>query len=280
MINIDTIFIDYPVLQKILISIVVLLIILVLKSITNKLLFKTIKDNSLYYVTKKRFSFLYIVIFFVIIAIQWSASKVDLTLYIGFISAGIAISLREIFTNIVSWIIIISQKPFEVGDRISVNGKTGDVIDLKIFHIVVMDVLEKDSGGQSTGRISHIPNNYIFLHQLTNANKGFGYIWHEIEIKVTKDSNWKKAKEELYRIVNEHQLNIVDKAQGEVIKASKKYMLYYSNLTPIVYVSFKDGSIILTLRYLSRPRKWRITEDLIWSEVLVSFSEMSDITLL
>lgn len=278
--NIFSMLDNYPFLEKLVVSIVVLMITLIIISITNKLLFKTIKDNPTYYVTKKYFYYLYVIIFLVIIAIQWSASTIDLTLYIGFISAGIAISLREIFTNIVSWLIIITQKPFEVGDRISVNGRTGDVIDLKLFHFVVMDVLDKDLGGQSTGRISHIPNNYIFLHQLTNANKGFGYLWHEIEIKLTKESNWKKAKEEVNRIINKNDLHLVEEVKEEVYKASKKYMLYYNNLTPIIYVSFKNGSITLMLRYLSKPREWRMTEDLIWTEILESFSEMPDIQLI
>jgi small-conductance mechanosensitive channel len=202
-----------------------------------------------------------------------------MTLYIGFISAGIAISLREIFTNIVSWMIIIVQKPFEVGDRISVNGKSGDVIDLKLFHFVVMDVMDKEYGEQSTGRISHIPNNYIFLHQLTNASKGFGYVWHEIEIGLTQDSDWEKAKEEVYKIVHKHNLHQVDEAQEKVIKASKKYMLYYNNLTPIIYVSYKGGHVILTLRYLSKPRQCRVTENLIWSEILVTFKSIDTIEL-
>lgn len=278
--TISNVFNNYPVLGKIMVSTVMLLLTLILISITNKLLFKTIKDNPTYYVAKKRVSFLYVIVFLAIVAVQWSSSKVDLTLYIGFISAGIAISLREIFTNIVSWMIIIVQKPFEVGDRISVNGKTGDVIDLKLFHFVVMDVLDKNLGEQSTGRISHIPNNYIFLHQLTNANKGFGYVWHEIEIKLTQDSDWTRAKEEVYKIVNQHNLHLVDEAKEEVYKASKKYMLYYNNLTPIIYVTFKDGSIVLMLRYLSKPRQCRITEDLIWSGILEAFSKLPEITLI
>jgi len=277
---VNNLFDQYPFVEKMMVSLVILLLTILLISITNKLLFRTIKDNATYYVAKKRFGFLYIIGFLVIMALQWSSSKVDLTLYIGFISAGIAISLREMFTNIVSWMIIIIQKPFEVGDRISVNGRTGDVIDLKLFHFVVMDVLDKDLGGQSTGRISHIPNNYIFLHQLTNSNKGFGYVWHEIEIRLSNESNWQEAKEEVYRIVNKHDLNLVDEVQEEVRKASKRYMLYYNNLTPIIYVSFKGGSIVLTLRYLSKPRQCRITEDLIWSDILETFSQMPEITLL
>ncbi|MFV8830082.1 mechanosensitive ion channel domain-containing protein [Alkalihalobacterium sp. APHAB7] len=66
----------------------------------------------------------------------WSEARLDLTIYIGFISAGLAIALREIFTNIAALIIIVLQKPFEVGDRIYLNNSAGDVIDQKMFHFV------------------------------------------------------------------------------------------------------------------------------------------------
>ncbi len=278
-VNIESMFENYPLVEKLLTSVVLLLITLTVISITNRLLFKTIKDNTTYYVTRKRFYYLYIFIFLLLLAVQWSSTNVDLTLYVGFISAGIAISLREIFTNMAAWIIIVTKKPFEVGDRITINGRSGDVIDIKLFHFVVMDVLDKDLGGQSTGRISHIPNNYIFLHQLTNSDKGIGFVWQEIEVRLTGDSNWQKAKEVIYGIINNQEFHLFDEVQDELRKASKRYMLYYNNVTPIIYVSFKGGNVVLVLRYLTKPRQWRMTEDLIWSEMLEAFGQMEDVTL-
>lgn len=254
--------------SKLLVSVIILIIILILIKSINKLLFKTLKDNATYYTTKKRFTYMFVILYFIAISILWSSSKIDLTLYIGFISAGIAISLRELFTNMVAWLIIIVQKPFEVGDRIMVNGRSGDVIDMKLFHFVVMDVNEKNLGQQSTGWISHIPNNYIFIHQLTNANKGFSYVWHEISVMITIDSHWQVAREKFLEIITKHSAYLTDEAENEVYKASRKYMLYYKNLTPIVYVSVKEGHMILVLRYLCEPRQTRITEDLIWRDIL------------
>ncbi len=259
---------ENPIVYKLLLSFLILLIYLNLVRISNKLLFKTIKDNSLYYTTRKRLYYLHLVILTVIFIFLWSESRLDLTIYVGFISAGIAITLREIFTNIAALLIILIQKPFEVGDRIIINDRAGDVIDQKIFHFVVMEVTAKAEGGQSTGRIVHIPNNYIFLHAVSNANKGFEYIWNEIEVRLTFDSEWEEAKTKLETIVNKHTQHITAEAKDNLHEASKKYMLHYQNLTPIVYVTVKDGFIKLTMRYLTEPRKARITEDIIWREIL------------
>ncbi|QOY37000.1 mechanosensitive ion channel domain-containing protein [Anaerobacillus isosaccharinicus] len=272
-------FSENPIIYKLVLSFIILVTYIYLIRISNKLLFKTIKDNGIYYTTRKRLYYLHSIILLVIFILIWSESRLDLTIYVGFISAGIAIALREIFTNIVALLIIVIQKPFEVGDRVIVNDRAGDVIDQKIFHFVVMEVTTKTEGAQSTGKIVHIPNNYIFLHPIANANKGFAYIWNEIEIRLTLDSEWEDAKAQFETILNKHTQHITIEAQEKVHEASKKYLLHYQNLSPIVYITVKDGFIKLTMRYLTEPRNARITEDCIWQEILIYTKEGKGIKL-
>lgn len=265
------------IIQKLLISVGLLLLNFILTQIMSKILFKTIKTNSIYYTTRKKLYYFNTAILLVVIVFIWSESKLDLATYVGFISAGIAISLRELFTNMAAWLIIIFQKPFEVGDRITVNGIVGDVIDIKVFQTVLMEVSAPEQGQQSTGQIVHIPNNFLFLYGMANANKGFVYIWNEIEVRLTLDSPWEVAKRKLEEIINHHTLHLSKEAEENVIEASKRYMLHYTNLTPIVFVNVKEGYLYLTIRYLCEPRQARMTENLIWQEILTAFSETDEI---
>ena len=50
---------------------------------------------------------------------------------------------------------------------------------------------------QNTGRIVHIPNGKIFTETLANYGKGFEYIFNEIPVLITFESDWKKAKKNL-----------------------------------------------------------------------------------
>ncbi|MFA9559036.1 mechanosensitive ion channel domain-containing protein [Evansella sp. AB-rgal1] len=259
---------ENPIIYKFFISIVIFLIYIKLISFMNKLLFKVMKGNNAYYTTRNRLYYLHIAIMIVIIIMIWSEARLDLTIYIGFISAGIAIALREIFTNIAALLIILVQKPFEVGDRIFVNNSAGDVIDQKIFHFVVMEVVTSEKSNQSTGKVVHIPNNFIFLHPISNANKGFEYIWNEIEVRVTMDSDWAEAKEKFETILIEYTGKISEEAENKLREASVKYLLHYQELTPSVFISLQEGHIKLTLRYLSDPREVRTTEDFLWKQIL------------
>ena len=54
-------------------------------------------------------------------------------------------------------------------------------------------------------------------------------------------------------------------------------MIFYSQLTPIVYTSVRDSGVLLTMRYLCEPRRRRGSEELIWEEILEEFGRCDDI---
>ncbi|HET8859169.1 hypothetical protein [Marivirga sp.] len=54
-------------------------------------------------------------------------------------------------------------------------------------------------------------------------------------------------------------------------------MIFYSNLTPIIYTSVKDSGIELTIRFLSEPKKRRVTENNVWEEILDVIAKHEDI---
>jgi len=130
---------------------------------------------------------------------------------------------------------------------------------------------------QSTGRIIHLPNGKVFLKPQANYSSGFEYIWNEVKVNITFESNWEKAKSILDQIILELAEDIPVKAQKEIREASKNYMIYYKHLTPIVYTSVKEFGVCLSVRYLCNPRTRRGSENEFWQHVLKAFRTESDI---
>lgn len=56
-------------------------------------------------------------------------------------------------------------------------------------------------------------------------------------------------------------------------------MIYYNNLTPIVYTSVGSDGIHLSIRYLSEPKQRRNSQEGIWEDVLLAFEAHPDIHL-
>ncbi|WFD11474.1 mechanosensitive ion channel family protein [Tepidibacter hydrothermalis] len=247
--------------------------------IINHIIYNNIDDNNKYYLVRKRVYYFFSSIFVVVCIFLWSNSGTSLTTYLGLVSAGIAIALKNLFSNIAAWVFIIIKKPFKVSDRISINNQKGDVIDIRMFQFSLMEVSSFENGEQSTGRIAIIPNHYIFSHSLINYNKGFKYIWSEIKVLITFESDWEKAKTILTDVSNKHSLHLSDEASRSVDEAKKNYMIHYNNLTPIVYTDVKESGIQLTMRYLCPPRQMRNTVNDIWEDILRIFRDEEDIQL-
>jgi small-conductance mechanosensitive channel len=130
---------------------------------------------------------------------------------------------------------------------------------------------------QSTGRIVHVPNGRVFTESLANYSKGFQYIWNEIAVLITFESNWRKAKEILLGIGSKHAEELSATAEERVRRAARKFMIFYTKLTPTVYTTVKDSGVLLTIRYLCEPRKRRGSEEAIWEDILTEFAGCDDV---
>lgn len=256
-----------------------LVFVMLIIQVINRILYATINENNKYYVVRKRVYYFFSSVFIIICLFLWSDSVNSLTTYLGLVTAGVAIALKDIFANIAAWLFIIIRKPFIVSDRISINGQNGDVIDVRMFQFSLMEISSIENGEQSSGRIIVIPNHFVFTYALINYHNGFKYIWNEIKVLVTFESNWEKAKKIITDISNSHSLHLSDEASKMVEQAKKIYMIHYNNLTPIVYTDVKESGVLLTMRYLCEPRQRRNSVNNIWEDILRAFDKEEDIQL-
>ena len=262
---------------KLLKSFLLILGFIIINKIINRIVLSKTEDVYYRYRWRKTMDYAMFFIALFIISPIWIDEFRSLLTFFGLLSAGIAIALKDPVSDLAGWFFIIWRKPFDVGDRIQIGDHAGDVIDIRIFQFTIIEIGNWVDADQSTGRILHIPNSKLFLQVLANYSIGFNYIWHEIGVLVTFESKWQKSKEILEKIVNEKSEHISKSAERKIKDASKKYMIFYKKLTPIVYTSVKDSGVMLTMRFLCDPRQRRAYEQSIWEEVLKEFSKYEDI---
>ncbi len=263
--------------KKIFLSLLVILIFVLLRVILIKILWKKTENVKIRYHWKKLLTYAVVVLTLIILFQIWFEGFRDLGTFIGLLSAGLAIALKDLVTNIAGWFFLMIRRPIVVGDRIQIGDVKGDVIDIRLFQFTVMEIGNWVDADQSTGRIIHIPNGKIFTENQANYTRGFQYIWHEIPILITFESNWKKAREILTKIVTENSQHLSRAAEKKIKEAARRFMIFYSKLTPAVYMSVRDSGILLTMRYLCAPHSRRGTEQEIWENVLQEFSKCPDI---
>jgi len=241
------------------------------------LIFLRNRDVKTQYRIRKIAGYIIWSVAFLVVGRIWFAGIEALSTYLGLLSAGLAIALQSPLVNLAGWAFILWRQPFKVGDRVELGDHRGDVIDQRIFMFTLLEIGNWVDADQSTGRVIHIPNGKVFTEVLANYGQGFHYIWNEIPVLVTFESDWKKAKALMTTIVNRHGGTIDKAAQEKLKEAAKKYLIFYNNLTPIVYTSVKDCGVMLTMRYLTDPRRRRGSEQELWEAVLDEFAKHNDI---
>ncbi len=245
------------------------LIIFLLVGLVNR----RIKDLKVKHIVRKSVVYFINVLIILYAIFVWVQDVNSITIFLGVAGAGIVLALQEAILSIAGWFLLLVRRPFEVGDRIEMGGVKGDVIDIRLFQTSLMEVGNWAGGDQSTGRIANVPNSAVFKKENFNYSRGFEFIWNEVSILVTFESDWKRAEE----IMLEHGRGLAEGmeevARREIAAMTRRYMIHYEKLTPIVYVDIKDSGVELTLRYLTEARRRRTTQDAISRAILADFGK-------
>ncbi|AXI99444.1 Mechanosensitive ion channel [Cyclonatronum proteinivorum] len=263
--------------ENLLHSLVIILVLLLLRYLMIAFVFWKSKTPSVHYNFRRYSAQVFFVIGVFLIGRVWFEGFQSIATFLGLLSVGLALALRELLTDLAGWVYIIVRKPFEMGDRIEVAGVKGDVIDKRLFTFSVIEIGNRVDAEQSTGRIIHIPNNKVFSDPVANYTSGFPFIWHEIPVTITYDSNHTKAKELFQQVLETHAEMYVHEAQQALVQAQENFMLKYTILTPTIFLTVRENGILLSARYLCPVRKTRATEQAISLDLLQKFSAEPDI---
>lgn len=259
-------------------------LIVVVLVIVNKLAIRLIPHGSVEEIRKKfhlkkTIEYTLTLIGALLIGNLWISNFQSIITFLGLLSAGIAIALKDLFMNIAGWAFIYLRKPFDVGDRIQIGKVKGDVIDLRLFQFSVLEIGNWVDSDQSTGRVIHVPNAKVFQQPQANYSMGFNFIWNEQTIYITLDSDYKKVKSILTQLLNHHLKEEIKSAEAEFKKARDKHMIIYNQFTPAIFIEIMERGVKVSMRYLCNPRKKRLVEHAIAESILERFSVEENIKL-
>ena len=245
---------------------------LLLRQVVNFIVRRRTDDAETIYRWRKAVEYLTLALGFIALILIWLPDTTSFATYLGLVSAGLAIALQDPITDFVGWLFIIWRHPFSLGDRIEIGEHAGDVVDIRYFQFSILEIGNWVDADQSTGRVMHIPNKKVFSEALANYSEGLSYIWNELAVDVTFESDWTRAKEILLAIATTHVAQEGQTAKRQLKDVADKYYISYEKLTPIVYTKVIDIGVRLTIRYLAMPRRRRSTENGMWEDILNAFA--------
>ncbi|MDI6401858.1 mechanosensitive ion channel, partial [Balneolaceae bacterium ANBcel3] len=221
--------------QNLLFSAVFIFLLWFLRFIVLRIVYRKSSEPEVHYKWRKYFTRILVFIALLVLGRTWFEGFQSVATFLGLLSAGLVIALKDTVADLAGWLFLLWRKPFELGDRIEIAGVAGDVIDQRIFKFSVIEIGNWVDADQSTGRVIHIPNHKVFTENIANYTADFQFIWNELPVRISFESNWKKAKTLLQKIADRHSANISDEAKEQLRQAARSYMITYRILTPTVY---------------------------------------------
>ncbi|MCP2042809.1 mechanosensitive ion channel family protein [Pontibacter sp. HSC-36F09] len=263
--------------ENVLKSVIALLALWIISRVLLRLASRQQTDTRKLYQWKKTTNYVVTGLGIIFLANIWFEGFKSITTFLGIFSVGLVVVLRDPILNMMGWVFLIWKRPFKVGDRIKIGLYTGDVIDIGFFQFTINELGEWVDSEQATGRVVHIPNSQVFTQGQVNYNYGFPFLWHEVQLRITFESNWQKAKGILKEIALRHSERLNEEQEQRVRIEAQQHLIFYRSFDPKVFIKVRENGIQLTLRYLINLNGRRESENKIWEDTLTEFLATSDI---
>jgi len=128
----------------------------------------------------------------------------SLATYAGFVTAGVAVGLQTLLLSVAAYFFVVGRYGIRIGDRISVAGVTGDVVDVGLVRLYIMELAGTGVDLYPTGRIAVFANSVLFqpTTPLYKQVPGTEYAWHEVAIGLAPGGNHKVVQDRALAAVN------------------------------------------------------------------------------
>jgi small-conductance mechanosensitive channel len=127
----------------------------------------------------------------------------SLATFAGLITAGIAVALQNVILAIAGYFFLVGKYGVRVGDRVQISGVTGNVVDIGLIRLHLMELAGPGTDRQPTGRVVVFSNSIVFqpsasfFKQIPGTNFG----WHEVKLILSPDSDYHVAEERMLNVV-------------------------------------------------------------------------------
>jgi small-conductance mechanosensitive channel len=122
----------------------------------------------------------------------------SLATYAGFLTAGIAVALQNVLLAVVAYFFLIGRYGVRIGDRVTISGVTGNVIDIGLVRIYLMELTRQGTDLHPTGRVVVFSNAVLFSPTaLFKQMPGADFVWHKVTLTLTAESSCEIAKRRL-----------------------------------------------------------------------------------
>lgn len=234
-----------------------LAVILVLSEVWRRITFRYISDprRRRQFLVMRRVVIGFLIV--IVLTLGFVSEFSSLATFAGFITAGIAVGLQAVLLSVAAYFFIIGRYGIRVGDRISVAGITGDVVDIGLVRMYLMELGGSGLDLYPTGRIVVFSNSVLFQTgtPLFKQIPGTEYAWHEVMVMIAPDGNHKEAQEKLVAAVQAVYSKYQKEIERQHTEIERRVDIQVEAPRPEARLQFADAGLELLVRYPVEIRK-------------------------
>ncbi len=243
------------------------IVVFLIMQVLRKFVRKHLPDSAMRYKSQKAVEIVGYFFLVVLSIIYFTGNIKDLTLAIGFFTAGVAITLQEIFLSLAGSFFIFFVKVYKPGDRIEINNIKGDVIDVDSIYTTIMEIGEWVTSDNYSGRIIKLSNAFVFKGPIYNYSKNFPFVWDEFDLPIRYGSDMELAKSLVIQVAREVLSQYTADSKEEWQKVVQKYYIEDAQLDPTLAITLTDNWVQFNLRYIVDYKKRRTTKHLLQEKI-------------
>jgi len=230
---------------------VLLAIVLVAAAIWRRAVMRYVHD------TRRRYQFLLLrrialwCLVILIVGFAFASELGSVVTFAGLITAGLAVAMQSVLVSIVGYFFLIGKYGIRVGDRVQIGDVTGEVIDLGLVRLHLMEL-----GGHGllgpTGRVVAFANSIVFQVSsgLFKQIHGVNLVWREITLSLPAGIDYAGTKKKLAVAVS----NVLMEDREEILRQTKEIQRATSSGSggdgqPRVQLSFSATGVDAHIRY-------------------------------
>ncbi|MDP9008453.1 MAG: mechanosensitive ion channel family protein [Pseudomonadota bacterium] len=155
----------------------------------------------------------------VIVGLSFATQISAFATFAGLLTAGVAVAMQSVLVSVVGYFFLIGKYGIRVGDRIQIGTVVGEVIDIGLVRMHLMELHTNGPLGP-TGRVVAFANLIVFQASggLFKQIPGVNISWHEITVTLPRVSDYAALKQQLLTAVG----NVVNEYRDEIVRQTKE----------------------------------------------------------
>jgi small-conductance mechanosensitive channel len=177
------------------------------------------------------------------------------TTVLGLAGAGLTVALKDFIVAFFGWFILMGRNGIRVGDWVEIEGVGGEVVEIGLFHTVLLETGSWSDAGHPTGRRVSFVNSFAIEGHYFNFSTSGQWMWDELRLLVPLGRDPYPVIDGVQRLVEKETEANAKAAESEWRSTASRYRVQAFSATPGIHVVPTGNGIEVAVRYLTRAHE-------------------------